>query len=63
MFDMVDLVETHRKLAGADAGLLSDGELLAGAVVLKQVVSLVEVALAHRLAELDARGRLRVSGV
>lgn len=56
MFDSVALIETGRKLAGDDALVCTDDELFEAAVGLGHLVSLVQVAQAHVLAELDARG-------
>ena len=56
MFDTVALVEQGRKLAGWDARSASDGELGTMAVVLARLLSLLTIALAHVLCELDARG-------
>ena len=56
MFDEVALVEQGRKLAGWDARCASDGELCTMAVVLARLLSLLTIALAHVLCELDARG-------
>jgi hypothetical protein len=56
VFDTVALVEQGRKLAGWDARCASDGELCSMAVVLARLLSLLTVALAHVLCELDARG-------
>jgi hypothetical protein len=56
MFDGVGVVETGRKLAGANVGAAGDGELCAAAVTLAELSSLVSVALSHVLAEIDARG-------
>jgi hypothetical protein len=55
VFDTVALVEQGRKLAGWDARFASDGELCTMAVVLARLLSLLTVALAHVLCELDAR--------
>lgn len=55
MFDTTALVETGRKLAGDDARVCTDDELFDAAVGLGRLVSLVQVAQAHVLAELDAR--------
>jgi hypothetical protein len=56
VFDVVALVEQGRKLAGWDARCASDGELCTVAVVLVRLLSLLAIALAHVLCELDARG-------
>ncbi len=56
MFDTVDLVERCGKLAGADAVLATDHELLAAAVDLEAARRRLDAAQAHVLAELHSRG-------
>ena len=56
MFDVLAMVETTRKWAGADVRVCTDPELFEAAVALERARSMVEVASAHVLAELDSRG-------
>jgi hypothetical protein len=56
MFDALAIVEATHKWAGTDVRVGTDAELFEAAVALEQARSLVEVASAHVLAELDSRG-------
>jgi hypothetical protein len=56
MFDVVDLGEKGRKIAGANVSAASDDELFEAAAALAEHQSLVSVGLARVVAELDARG-------
>ncbi len=55
MFDSVALAESGRKLAGVDVAVCTDDELFDAAIGLAHLRSLVEVAEAHVLGELDSR--------
>jgi hypothetical protein len=56
MFDLMALEEPARKAAGVDVSLCANDELLAAAVGLERVRSLIDVAEGYVLAELERRG-------
>ncbi len=56
MFDVADLSEQCRSAAGEDLSVLSDDELLAAVIEWEALRSVVEVADARLLGELQARG-------
>ncbi len=56
MFDVVDLTEECRQAAGDDLSMLSDEDLLTTVVEWEALRSVVEVADARLLGELQARG-------
>lgn len=55
MFDQVELEELCFKVAGADAGIAADDELMGAAVVLERTRGLLESAQAHVLDQLHLR--------